>query len=79
MNPNGKLKHYPSGVELDMIVLDLEGAAALLEAVQVAVEAGNLPRDVCAAALSSLDHTFYQILKELRAEIYEDAANDEPP
>ena len=49
------------------------------EAVQVAVESGNLPRDVCADALLTLGCTFHRALKELRAEIYEDAAADAPP
>ena len=68
MMQQGKLKRCPCGAALDMVAVDFEGCIALLEAVQVAVESGNLPR--C---------TFHRALKELRAEIYEDAAADAPP
>lgn len=79
MQQQGKLKRCPSGAALDMVTFDFEGCIALLEAVQVAVESGNLPRDVCADALLTLGYTFHRVLKELRAEIYEDAAADTPP
>lgn len=76
-----RLKRTLSPAALDMVALDLEGCTALLEAVQVAVESGNLPRDVCAAALLTLGFSFRHALKDLQAEIYEDAnANEsEPP
>lgn len=77
---SSKLKRAPSGAALDMVAVDFEGCAALLEAVQVAVETGNLPRDVCADALLTLGYTFRHALKDLQAEIYEDAASEsEPP
>ena len=79
MMQQGKLKRCPCGAALDMVAVDFVGCIALLEAVQVAVESGNLPRDVCADALLTLGCTFHRALKELRAEIYEDAAADAPP
>lgn len=75
----GKLKRCPSGTALDMVAVDFEGCIALLEAVQVAADSGNLPQDVCADALLTLGYAFCRVLKELRAEIYEDAAADAPP
>ena len=75
----GKLKRCPSGTALDMVAVDFEGCIALLEAVQVAADSGNLPPDVCADALLPLSYAFRRVLKELRAEIYEDAAADAPP
>ncbi len=76
-----RLKRAPSGAVLDMVAVDLEGCTALLEAVQVAVETGNLPQDVCAAALLTLGFSFRHALKDLRTEIYEDdtANESEPP
>ena len=75
-----KLKHAPSGAVLDMVAVDFEGCIALLESVQVAVDSNNLPQDVCADALLTLGYTFRRALKELKNEIYEDAAaDDEPP
>lgn len=79
MMQQGNLKHCPSGAALDMVAVDFEGCIALLESVQVAVDSNNLPQDVCADALLSLGFTFRRVLKELRAEIYEDAAADTPP
>lgn len=75
----GKLKRCPSGTELDMVAVDFEGCIALLESVQVAVDSNNLPHDVCADALLSLGFTFRRALKDLKAEVYEDAAADVPP
>lgn len=46
MQQQGKLKRCPSGAALDMSAVDFEGCISLLEAVQVAVESGNLPQDV---------------------------------
>ena len=75
----GKLKRCPSGTALDMVAVDFEGCIALLESVQVAVDSNNLPHDVCADALLSLVFTFRRALKDLKAEVYEDAAADVPP
>ena len=71
MNQKKMLKRQPCAAALDMVVLNLEGAAALLEAVQIAVESGDLPRDMCAVALMSLNCSLHGILKALRAEAYE--------
>lgn len=76
MQQQGKLKRGPSGAALDMSAVDFEGCIALLEAVQVAVESGNLPQDVCADALLSLGFTFRRALKDLKAEVYEDAEEE---
>ena len=73
MQQQGKLKRCPSGAMLDMAAVDFKGCISLLEAVQVAVESGNLPQDVCADALLSLGLTFRRALKDLKAEVYEDA------
>lgn len=62
-----------------MVAVDFEGCIALLESVQVAVDSNNLPHDVCADALLSLGFTFRRALKDLKAEVYEDAAADVPP
>ena len=75
----GKLKRCPSGTALDMVAVDFEGCIALLESVQVAVDSNNLPHDVCADGLLSLGFTFRRALKDLKAEVYEDAAADVPP
>ena len=75
----GKLKRCPSGTALDMVAVVFEGCIALLESVQVAVDSNNLPHDVCADALLSLGFTFRRALKDLKAEVYEDAAADVPP
>lgn len=75
----GKLKRCSSGTALDMVAVDFEGCIALLESVQVAVDSNNLPHDVCADALLSLGFTFRRALKDLKAEVYEDAAADVPP
>ena len=75
----GKLKRCPSGTALDMVAVDFEGCIALLESVQVAVDSNNLTHDVCADALLSLGFTFRRALKDLKAEVYEDAAADVPP
>lgn len=79
MMQQGKLKRCPSGTALDMVAVDFEGCIALLESVQVAADSGNLPQDVCADALLALGYTFRRVLKELRAEIYEDTAANAPP
>lgn len=79
MMQQGKLKRCPSGTALDMVAVDFEGCIALLESVQVAVDSNNLPHDVCADALLSLGFTFRRALKDLKAEVYEDAAADVPP
>lgn len=76
MQQQGKLKRCPSGAMLDMAAVDFEGCISLLEAVQVAVESGNLPQDVCADALLSLGFTFRRALKDLKAEVYEDAEEE---
>lgn len=76
MMQQGKLKRCPSGTALDMVAVDFEGCIALLESVQVAVDSNNLPQDVCADALLTLGYTFRRALKELRAEIYEDAEEE---
>lgn len=72
----GKLKRCPSGTALDMVAVDFEGCIALLESVQVAVDSNNLPHDVCADALLSLGFTFRRALKDLKAEVYEDAEEE---
>lgn len=79
MMQQGKLKRCPSGTALDMVAVDFEGCIALLESVQVAADSGNLPQDVCADALLTLGYTFRRVLKELRAEIYEETAANAPP
>lgn len=61
---------------LDMAAVDFEGCISLLEAVQVAVESGNLPQDVCADALLSRGFTFRRALKDLKDEVYEDAEEE---
>ena len=76
MQQQGKLKRCPSGAMLDMAAVDFEGCISLLEAVQVAVESGNLPQDVCADALLSLGFTFRRARKDLKAEVYEDAEEE---
>lgn len=72
MNQKKMLKRQPCAAALDMVVLNLEGAAALLEAVQIAVESGDLPRDMCADALVHLNCSLHETLKALRAETYEE-------
>lgn len=71
MNQKKTLKRQPCAANLDMVALNLEGAAALLEAVQIAVDSGDLPRDICAAALMHLDCSLHGVLKALHAETYE--------
>ena len=53
MMQQGKLKRCPCGAALDMVAVDFEGCIALLEAVQVAVDAAGGHPDRAASGSSA--------------------------
>lgn len=73
MKPTARLRKAPDSGALDMILFDLECAVCIVEAVQSAVESGNLPQDVCASALFGVGMQFRKVCKDMAATIYEQA------
>ena len=70
MNHPAKNHPVPNWAEMDVSLCELGHAVDLIEAVQTAIQAGDMPNEVCAGSLFGAWMLLQRVYKDLKTEFY---------
>lgn len=70
MNHPAKNHPVPNWVEMDVSLCELGYAVDLIEAVQTAIQTGDMPNEVCASSLFGAWRLLQRVYKDLKTEFY---------
>ena len=70
MNYPAKNRPVPDWAEMDTSLCELGYAVDLIEAVQTAIQTGDMPNKVCASSLFGAWMLLQQVYKDLKKEYY---------
>lgn len=70
MNHSTKNHPTPNWAEMDVSLCELGYAVDLVEAVQTAIQTGDMPNEVCASSLFGAWMLLQRVYKDLKTEFY---------